>query len=97
MQARQMAMTEYESNRKQGVIAWVLWFFLGAIGGHRFYLGHTGYAIAMLLLSWLTLGLWPLIDAFFINRNLRRINHDKWMHTAARYGASAYPVPDSAQ
>lgn len=97
MQARQMAMTEYESSRKKGVIAWLLWLFLGTLGAHRFYLGHTGYAIAMLFLAWATFGLWTLIDAFFINRNLRRINSDKWMNVAARYGASAYPMPESAQ
>jgi TM2 domain-containing membrane protein YozV len=29
-------------------IAYALWFFLGALGGHRFYTGRSGTAIAMI-------------------------------------------------
>jgi len=54
-------------------IAYLLWFFFGTIGGHRFYLGRVGSAIAMLLITVLTLGLgliitgiWAIIDAFLI-------------------------------
>jgi len=61
--------------------AYLIWLFLGGLGGHRFYLGRTGSGIIMLLLSivgWATLpigigaipliilGLWVLIDAFLI-------------------------------
>lgn len=59
--AAQMA---YDNEKKNPVIAWVLWFFLGGFGGHRFYLGHTGMGIALLAtnlviagLSVITLGL----------------------------------------
>ena len=47
---------------KSRTIAALLGFFLGGIGIHRFYLGNVGMAVAMLLLGWLTLGIWPLID-----------------------------------
>ncbi len=36
-------------------------FFLGAFGGHRFYLGKIGTAIAMLLTLG-GLGVWALVD-----------------------------------
>ncbi|MBX6396619.1 MAG: TM2 domain-containing protein [Alicyclobacillaceae bacterium] len=63
-------------------IAYLLWFFLGGFGGHRFYLGRKGSAIGQLalnLLGWLTfwmlglgflfwiaLGIWWIVDAFLI-------------------------------
>ena len=46
------------------MVAWVLWIFLGGIGGHRYYLGDIGYGIAMTLFTWMTFGLWWLVDAF---------------------------------
>lgn len=69
-----MAESEYNSKKKSTTVAWLLWLFTGGLGGHRFYLGHTGYAVCLLLFGWMTLGLWPLIDAFFINKNLKKIN-----------------------
>ena len=36
---------------KSTVVAYVLWVFLGWFGAHRFYLGRTNSAIAMLALS----------------------------------------------
>lgn len=65
---------------KNIVIAYVLWFFLGALGIYRFYLGRTKSAIAQLSLfvvGWVTyvmivgavllaiLGIWWLADAYF--------------------------------
>ncbi|MBB4006968.1 TM2 domain-containing protein [Allorhizobium taibaishanense] len=61
--------------------SYALWFFVGYLGGHRFYLGRKGSAITMLLMTivgWLlavvgvglillaAVGLWLLIDAFLI-------------------------------
>ncbi|PVH28074.1 hypothetical protein DDE20_14950 [Pararhodobacter oceanensis] len=69
------------NDAKSPVIAYVLWFFLGGLGGHRFYLGRVGSAVIMLALfvvGILTLGLfigvvplgivgiWILVDAFLI-------------------------------
>jgi len=56
---------------KSAAIAYILWFLLGLFGGHRFYLGRTGSAILMLILTLTGIGLpitaiWWLIDAFLI-------------------------------
>lgn len=91
---RANALAEYESSRKKSIVAWL---FLGGFGGHRFYFGHTGYAVTILLLNWLTLGLWALIDALFIHRNLRRLNSEKWVSLATRYRTPVEPLPASAQ
>lgn len=88
-QARLHAMNaEYESAKKSQVVTWVLWIFTGGIGGHRYYLGDFGYAILMTLLGWATLGIWPIIDAFFINRRLRERNREIYNELAFRYGTT---------
>lgn len=51
---------------KSKLVAGLLQLFLGTLGIGRFYLGYTGLGVAMLLLSWLTCGIWPLIDAILI-------------------------------
>lgn len=76
------AIMAFQSNKRSMGLAYVLWFFLGSLGVHRFYLGRTGSAIAMLvlcLLGWMTLwllglgllfliplGIWVLVDIFLI-------------------------------
>lgn len=72
---------------KSTVVAYLLWFFLGWFGGHRFYLGKTGSAIAQLLLTivgFLTIalivgilplaivGIWLLVDACTIPGMINR-------------------------
>lgn len=79
----------FEASKKSTGVAYLLWFFLGGFGGHRFYCGRAGSAIFLLILSligWLTLlagigffflgivGLWVLIDAFLIPGWLRQSN-----------------------
>ena len=47
------------------VLAYVLWFFLGAFSAHRFYLGRTGTAILQILLNCILVGLiWDVLDLF---------------------------------
>jgi TM2 domain-containing membrane protein YozV len=58
------------------VAAYLLWFFLGLFGAHRFYLGRTGSAVAQLLLTITVIGLfvscvWVLIDVFLIEGMMR--------------------------
>ncbi|MGV7240347.1 TM2 domain-containing protein [Caballeronia sp. M23-90] len=77
--ARDMMM--YDAQKKSVGVAYLLWFFVGYLGGHRFYAGRTGTAIVQLLLTIFgactamfgiglfvlgIVGLWILIDAFLI-------------------------------
>ncbi|KPP85615.1 MAG: putative membrane protein [Rhodobacteraceae bacterium HLUCCO07] len=43
------ALLTYQSRSKSTGLAYVLWFFMGAIGIHRFYLGSGGIGILVLL------------------------------------------------
>lgn len=68
--AMQRATLQYEDEKKNTGVTWVLWLFLGALGGHRFYLGDKAQGFFMLITLG-GLGFWVLIDAFFIPRRLR--------------------------
>ncbi|KRM90833.1 TM2 domain-containing protein [Liquorilactobacillus cacaonum] len=75
---RLLVNSEIEKRKKNTVVAYLLWFFLGTVGGHRYYFGKIGSAIAMTLITVLTLGfgviitgIWAIIDVFFINGWLR--------------------------
>ncbi|HFB4872593.1 TM2 domain-containing protein [Corynebacterium accolens] len=71
----QRAQMQYEDRKKNQTVMWLLWLFLGGIGGHRYYLGNTGYAIGMTLTLG-GLGVWALIDAFLINKAYARKNDE---------------------
>lgn len=73
-------------NEKTPVVAYLLWFFLGCFGAHRFYFGKTGSAIGMLGLNiasavlsviaigfvgYLALFIWWVVDAFLIGKWLK--------------------------
>jgi TM2 domain-containing membrane protein YozV len=52
---------------KSRLVAFLLAFFLGTLGIHRFYVGKTGSGVAMLLISFtfvglLVTGIWNLVD-----------------------------------
>ena len=79
---KQILIEQRVTNEAKSIGAsYLLWFFLGGFGGHRFYLGRKGSAIAILLLTILGVattvigvgifllgisGVWVLIDAFLI-------------------------------
>jgi hypothetical protein len=56
------------------VVAYILWLFLGIIGGHRFYLGHYVLGIAYFF-TWGFLGIGWLIDAFLLPDLVYQRNH----------------------
>lgn len=64
-----IVQSELEKKKKSNVIMYVLWWFTGVLGGHRFYLGDIGYALGMLFTLG-GLGFWALIDVFFIGKRL---------------------------
>ncbi len=67
---------KYNDKKKDGTIAFVLWFFLATFGAHRFYLGQTKRAVCLLLLGWLTLFIWPLVDGIvmLVNKDWEKVN-----------------------
>jgi TM2 domain-containing membrane protein YozV len=80
----------YESNKKSVGVAYLLWFFFGMFGVHRFYLGETGTGAAILiiticsiLLKFVLIGfltifisiIWVLVDLFLIPALAQKYNH----------------------
>lgn len=74
-------MMRYDANKKTALIAYLLWFFAGYLGAHRFYLGRIISGLVMLVLFLVScvaivvlvgfiglavVGLWWLIDGFLI-------------------------------
>jgi TM2 domain-containing membrane protein YozV len=70
----------FEANKKTALVAYILWFFLGMLGGHNFYLKRTGVAVAQLLLTLTVVGMvttivWVIVDAFLIPGWVRNQNN----------------------
>ena len=71
--------SEVKNQGKNMVIAYVLWYFLGLFGGHRFYFGKTGSAVAQLILSITVFGMiatfiWWIVDAFLVHTRITSYN-----------------------
>lgn len=72
--------TYIANHRKKGVVAYLLWFFLGGLGAHRFYMGKPISGLILLIITlfagWFTLflvtGLWLLVDLFLISGWLKQ-------------------------
>jgi TM2 domain-containing membrane protein YozV len=74
----------YDANKKSTGVAYLLFFFLGGLGIHRFYAGYkgTGAAILVLTLLWIptagitaiVAGIWLLVDLFLIPSLVRKKN-----------------------
>src|SRR5262245_42786298 len=74
------ALMLFEANKKTALVAYLLWFFLGMLGGHNFYLKRTGVAVAQLILSITIVGMlitivWVFVDAFLIPGWVRNQNN----------------------
>jgi TM2 domain-containing membrane protein YozV len=74
-----------EDRKKSAGILFCFWFFLGGVGGHRFYLGDTDRGIAMLLTLG-SLGIWALITVFFIWKRLATVIALRRDEIFGRYG-----------
>ncbi|MBM3548488.1 MAG: TM2 domain-containing protein [Alphaproteobacteria bacterium] len=86
-----VAMMRYDANKKSVIVAYLLWFFLGMFGMHRFYLGRWFSGLILLLFTlvagalYVVLvgmalmaipGLWWLIDALLIPGMTRSYNNE---------------------
>jgi TM2 domain-containing membrane protein YozV len=69
----QLLQTELMTRQKSSGTAWLLLIFAGGLGAHRFYLGRTGSAIAMLLTAG-GLGFWTIIDLFLMSGMITETN-----------------------
>ena len=74
------AMMLFEANKKTALVAYILWFFLGLLGGHNFYLKRIGVAVAQLILTLTVIGtlitiVLVLVDAFLIPGWVRNQNN----------------------
>ncbi|MBF0466537.1 MAG: TM2 domain-containing protein [Nitrospirae bacterium] len=58
-------MDDVMVSEKNRLVTLLLCFFLGAFGGHRFYVGKIGTGIAMLV-TFGGIGVWALIDFVMI-------------------------------
>ena len=69
-----MLIEQRVSNETPSVlVAYLLWFFLRILSGHRFYLGKVKSAILQIILNCMLIGLiWTFIDAFLIPGMIRQ-------------------------
>lgn len=64
-----------DARSKSTALAYLLWFFLGVLSIHRFYLGRPKTAILQIILNCIVIGLlWTLADAFLIPGLVRAYN-----------------------
>jgi len=81
--------SEAQKRSKSVAVAYILWLFLGGLGGHRYYLGKVGSGLcmaALLVIGLITaaiiiglfflaaLAIWEIVDAFLIPRMTREVN-----------------------
>lgn len=71
-------------------VAYLLWFFLGLVSAHRFYLGRPVSAILQILSYLILVGLiWWLIDGFLIPGMIRSKNDEIRRRTTAELMATS--------
>jgi hypothetical protein len=74
MTAVTMADSAFNTRRLSEGGYWVRWWFLGAIGAHRWYVGDKGMAWLILCTIGGFFGVIPIIDAFRAKTILQRSN-----------------------
>ena len=63
-----------QTGTKDVVVSYLLWFFLGLLGGHRFYLGHVGLGIVYLF-TFGGFGIGWIIDAIIMPQLVHQANN----------------------
>ncbi len=69
---------------KEKGIAYVLWFFLGSLSMHRFYLGKWGTGL-LYLFTFQLFGIGWIIDLFLISGMVDRYNYEHGYLQGRRY------------
>jgi TM2 domain-containing membrane protein YozV len=92
-QAIARAENEIYARKRLRLAAYLLCFFLGTLGLHRFYLHRNGSGLAMLLITLLTLGFgvlitlpWAFIDLFLIPGIIAQENRKLRYEAYGRFG-----------
>lgn len=80
-QKRMFAM-KYGESRKDTLVYYLLWFFLGVFGAHKFYMGKAGLGVAYLLTG-AFLGIGWLVDLFAGASEVRKYNEQVAIKTKA--------------
>jgi TM2 domain-containing membrane protein YozV len=70
---RLMFDNEYEKKKKSKLTAYLLWFFLGFFGVHKFYLKKVGMGILYIFTAGLG-GIGWLIDVFIMSSQINKAN-----------------------
>ena len=96
LQSEMLVEQKVANAQKSTGVAYLLWFFLGGVGAHRFYLGKTGTAVAQLIITvigfftifpLIITGIWVLVDAFLIPGIIResteKVRRDARLEVAA--------------
>lgn len=88
---RMLVNSEIQAKGKNTLVAYLLWFFLGSLGIHRFYLGETTTGVVILILNilgwltfiigigflfWAAVGIWLIADLFLIPGLIQK-DHDR--------------------
>lgn len=81
------AQASAQNNQKSPTVALLLWLFLGVFGAHRFYLGDTGVGLGQLLTLG-GLGVWALLDVFFLFGRVRQVNEEALRSAYYQHGVS---------
>ena len=99
---QQLVEDRLSNEGRSALIAYVLWFFLGNFGAHRFYLGRIGSGLGMLVLFWFGAfttailigwvflafyGIWWIVDVFLISRMIDADRSARRVEIAAEIGS----------
>jgi TM2 domain-containing membrane protein YozV len=95
MSTAQLSLIEQRvaNDAPSAVVAYLLWFFVGILSAHRFYLGRPGTALLQILSYFIIIGfIWLLIDVFLIPGMIREkqdaIRHRMTTELLAHSGTS---------
>lgn len=70
---RLIVETRVASEAPSPAVAFALWFLLGILSAHRFYLGRPGTAVLQILSNFVLLGfVWRLVDGVQIDRMIQQ-------------------------